>query len=90
MHSTYKLKKTWADLPRRTVTHGVTPDHTLLQTEIGTQHAPWCPYGHTCTLTHARTHAHSQLTQQSELLAGVLLLREGTLLVLVGAAPSGG
>ena len=35
-----------------------------------------------------RTHGPSELTQQSELLTAVLLLREGTLLVLVGTAPS--
>ena len=40
----------------------------------------------------AHTHAQPEPTQQSELLTALLLLREGTLpvLVLVGAAPSEG
>ena len=70
------------DLSRHTTASH--PHDTLLQAEVRTQHAPLCPH----VLTHARAHALSELTQQSELLTAVMLLREGTLLVLVGAAPS--
>ena len=74
----------------RAVTHLVTPHHTSYCTNRGQGTACAMVPSRAQLHTHARTHAPSELTQQSELLTALLLLREGTLpvLVLVGAAPS--